>query len=200
MRKPTSDEWNEWAMLANMPGELISFAKQFPAIFASFDDPQAENNDYIHDPRRPERTAFVTPRSLERSAWMLDHRQNMTADQLIAGLSGIVGQAAARDLVTHLSIADKLPPLESVFVDPVKAKLPDSSVGQLILGINLLRIADESNVTAILTYVERMVEDVAAVLAQAMIGKSNHNVLLFCTKPKFLDLTKKLRILFQPEA
>ncbi len=169
MRKPTHEEWISWAMLNDVAGEVIGFVRQFPTVFQSYRDEGAQQNTYIHDPRHPERSAFVTPRSLVTLSKFLKTRNSAVGQTIIPFMAGAVGEAAARDMMTMLTLADGLPPLEAVFADPDGTSLPKSPVAQLIIGLNLIRAATVPTGGAVINYIMRFEAEIRAVLAQTMV-------------------------------
>ena len=71
-------EWIEWGINNDIDHTLLGWAKDNPQLFASFEDVKdPEENPYIYHPR-DQRTAFVTPRSLEAASDWLKHGMRTT--------------------------------------------------------------------------------------------------------------------------
>jgi hypothetical protein len=187
MRKPTADEWIDWASLNNVAGEVIGFVKQFPTVFQSYKDEGAQQNTYIHDPRHPERSAFVTPRSLEKLSRLLKTRSQLALNTLLPFMAGTVGEAAARDMVTMLTLADGLPALEDVYRDPNGTATPSKAIAQLIIGLNLVRAGTVTTAAAIMSYIMRFEPEIRTVLANTMVRTPDRTA-TFSISPDFPKL------------
>ena len=96
-------------------------------MLQSFEDvPNPEDNPYIFHPQA-QREAFVTPRSLSMASFILNHRDGLTKTTLRAGLTGAIGESAARDLVAFIDLADQLPTIDSIKESPETALVPTSN-------------------------------------------------------------------------
>lgn len=173
MRNPTADEWMQWAVNHDVEPVVIAAARQFPAVFQMYCESDANKNPYIFDPiHHPERAAFATPRSLERAGWLLQSRRSVNPAAMIAALAGTVGEAFARDMVTLVTLSDSLTPPDEVIKKPKDVPIPKEAVGQLILGLNVLRLGTPKTAQAIITFVQRLKAEVRAVLATTMLEGS----------------------------
>lgn len=191
MRKPTHTEWIDYATKSNLVvGEVIAFANQFPSVFESYRSEGAKTNNYIHDPAHPERTAFVTPRSLVALSDLVAVRDAIPHKSLLTAMVGTVGESAARDMLTMLTLADGLPSRESVHADPAGAKVPKQAVAQLIFGINLVRGADIKSASAVITYVQRLESEIQSVLIMNMVTNADR-MGVFSLSPDFAMMAAK---------
>lgn len=192
MRKPTSKEWVAYASKSgDVCGEVLAFVQQFPTVFESYQEAGAESNPYINDPRHPERTAFVSPRSLTALSDHVAIRQYIPSDVLLAAMVGAVGEAASRDMLTMLSLADGLPPLASVYNDGTTAKVPKQAVAQLIFGINLVRGAAIETAQEVVTYIQRLEPEIQSVLTMNMVS-SPDRMGVFALAPGAAKMIAKL--------
>jgi MoxR-like ATPase len=192
MRKPTAQEWMDYASRSNrVVGEVLAFVNQFPSVFESYRDEGGKHNSYIHDPAHPERTAFVTPRSLVALSDLVMVREYLPHNVLLASMVGTVGESAARDMLTLLTLADALPSRESVHADPVSAKVPAAAVAQLIFGLNLIRGATIETANAVVVYVQRLESEIQAVLAVTMV-QNIERMGVFSLSPGFAQLATKV--------
>jgi hypothetical protein len=191
MRKPTHTEWLEFASQRGTPGEVLGFVNQFPTVFQSYTDSDSESNPYINNPRHPERTSFVTPRSLMALGDLVDQRDALPNELLLPAMVGTVGEAAARDMLTLLTLSDDLPELASVHNDPTGAKVPKAAVAQLIFGINLVRSAIPETAGPVVEYVQRLEAEIQSVLTMNMV-QSTERMAVFSLAPGFAAATAKI--------
>ena len=129
VRKPTFDEWAEWAMANDIDPIVIAAAKQFADDwFTSYlDYPEGLPKEaVVFNPKMPT-TAYVSGRSLERSSNILKHRSVFDSDSIIAALSGTIGESAARNLEAYIAFADQLPTWESIIKSPMTTDIPDGA-------------------------------------------------------------------------
>lgn len=183
MRNPTSEEWRRWAINNDVEPIIIAAAQQFPSFFQMYAEPDAKNNSYIFDPvHHPERNQFVTPRSLVKAGEWLRSRKSLTPNTMIAALSGTIGEAAARDMLTLVTLSDSLASPEEVLKNPSKVAVPDKAVGQLILGLNVLRLGKPSNCNDVVTFVLRLKPEVRAVLASTMLDGAYQTTYMMAEK------------------
>ena len=126
-RKPDQMEWIEWGINNGIDHALLGFCRDNPQLFHSFEDvTRPEDNPYIYHPQA-QRSAFVTPRSLEAASDWLKERDHMDQQSLTAALMGTVGERAAMDLMAFVSLADQLPSLKSIKENPETAVVPTSA-------------------------------------------------------------------------
>lgn len=114
---PDVDEWAFWAAEAQLPHELIAFAKYRPDVVFNADIPAAPN------------TPYCTPRSLHALGdiskaipgglrGMVDSRSGM------AVISGTIGGPAASELCALVRTTINLPSFDDVVADPEGTKVP----------------------------------------------------------------------------
>ena len=125
MRKSDNVAWMEWGINNGIDTSILGWAKETPQLFQSFTEVKdPDDNPYIFHPRAPERTSFVTPRSLEAASDWVKQRHQMDRDTLTAGLIGTIGERGARDLAAFVSLADQLPKMEDLINNPDIATVP----------------------------------------------------------------------------
>lgn len=125
MKKSDNIAWVEWAINNGVDSSILKWANETPQLFHSFtqhDDP--ETNPYIFHPQAPDRTSFVTPRSLEAASDWVKQRHLMDAPTLTAALIGTIGERAARDLRAYIELADQMPSMHDLMNDPDNAVVP----------------------------------------------------------------------------
>lgn len=171
VRKPSSDEWLRWAEGHNIAPEIMAFVRQYPHCMASYSDPSQKDNYYIYQPSRTQ-IAYVTPRSLHKASSVVHMRHAIGTEATIAGLAGLLGESAARDMTAFLLVADKLPSFDDVMKDPKNAKVPDDAAAVMVLVFGLLQKIESTTMTAIMTYVCRLPKEAQAVFFDMTLGSS----------------------------
>lgn len=177
VRSPDAEEWCSWAIDNGVEAEVIAWVNQNPQCLASFDEGGQDDNPYIYHPNKPV-TAFVTPRSLTKASSIIKHRATLGTNATIAGISGCVGEAAARDMMAYAALADKLPTWESITKDPNKAKLPsdgDAAASFITIYSALARVSRET-FDAWMTYCRRMDKTFQALFCLNVVKTSNRGV------------------------
>ena len=131
LRKSNNMEWIDWGI--NKKGRKINpivlgYAKDNPQIFAAFEDVERpEDNRAIFHPKDPSRVSFVTGRSLEKASHILDQREKFDTHTLTCLLMGTVGTETGKDMMTFVTLADKLVKREDILKDPNNAPLPQDA-------------------------------------------------------------------------
>lgn len=155
VRKPTADEWLEWAVNHDIEPVVCAWVKQFPHCMDSYmDNKGAEQNPYIYNPKKVQ-TAFVSPRSLERASHIIAKRQLLDSDSLIAAMTGAVGESASRDMQAFVAYQDQLPTWESILKDPRRARVPDSAGACAVMVFGAITKITKENMNTFMTYMGR---------------------------------------------
>ena len=146
-------------------------------MFQSFEDVEDPNtNNYIYHPKRP-LPAFVTPRSLHKASDVLRATENLPDSVRTHALMGLVGEAAAFDIMTLTRLDETLPSLREVLASPDGCKVPARGVAQVLLCQKLIMGAEVTNFDACMTYIQRLPKEI-----QAMFGKG---VMAIASKREF---------------
>lgn len=199
--KPTAMQWVEnWAIKHGVHPIVIATAMEYPHMFA--DDADVENpndNHYIFHPKQP-RLAFVTPRSLEMASDVIHaaDRCNMDQNTLTHALIGLVGEAAAMDMLTIKKLDDALPSWERVINDPENCSLPKGGVASVIMATKALGRVDRASLNAWMTYLQRLPAEVIALFVRNAVRISDSEKRgMFITSKAFTDLSVSKLYLFQ---
>ena len=193
VRKPTSDEWREWGAENGVCAEVLAWAKQYAQAFASYLDPSQSENDYIFNPKHPQKS-FVSPRSLFKASNIVSKRNLMTQNMLTTALAGTIGNSAARDMAAYINVADTLPTWDDIVADPNKAKLPDSPAAQCILAYSALQRVDRESITKWFTYMKRASTELQSVFCLSGIKSSKKDLLM--SSKAFVDWMREKQYLF----
>ena len=139
------DDWQAWAVAANVAAEVRAFVRFRPALLFQFDP--------ASNPR-----AFPTPRS-----WQFVSEVLATAapELLHAVVAGCVGDGPAAEFVGFLRLYRELPDLDAVLRDPDHAPVPrEPAVLYALVGalVELCR-ADRAPLTAFVRYANRLPDE-----------------------------------------
>ena len=182
IQKPSFDEWSEWAMNNGIAPEILAFGRQSPHIFASYTDGNQKENPYIYNPLKPSQ-AYVSPRSLERASNVVNIRQQIDSDSVIAALTGACGESFARDFQAYLDFSDQLPTWESTVKDPMHALVPKSAGASAIVIFGAIQKVDKTTIEPFMTYLERFEEEWQAAFAINIAkSKTKQSVAFSCKK------------------
>lgn len=156
-RKPTWREWIEWGINNGIDHTLLGWVKNNDALFASFEDiKNHEENEYIFHPKAIGRTSFVTPRSLEAASRWLKIRDKLDDQTLTAMLMGTIGNRGAMELMAFVRLADQLPSIDSIKINPQTAKVPPSAGALAMVVYRALGSIERDWVDAWVEYMGRL--------------------------------------------
>jgi hypothetical protein len=175
LRKPTAEEWLIYGIDAGVNVTVLSWARQTPQAFQSFEDVEKpDDNAYIFHPQSTRRN-FVTGRSLVAAAQWLDNPSLLPEDALQAALMGTVGDAAALDLMAYSRLMNELPSLESIRKHPDQAKIPSSIGAVCMVVFRALASVDPSWVGAWQTYLNRLDRNAQSLFYSAVQNPKYNN-------------------------
>jgi len=167
-RKQNNIEWIEWGINNGIDHTLLGWCKDNPQLFLGFEDvTDPEENPYIYHPKA-QRAAFVTPRSLETASDILKTRDMLDDQTVTAALMGTIGERAAMDLMAFVSLADKLPTLDSIKKDPHNAKVPDSAAAVCMVVYRTLATLEREWLGAWMTYLDRLDNEAQGLFANGV--------------------------------
>lgn len=156
MRKPTAPEWAEWAINNDIEPVVIGTALEFPMMLDTYENyDRPELNPYVNDPRTV-RTAFVTPRSLEKASHVVRHCKILGDEILTQTLIGTIGERAALDMVAMIKLDMDLPMWSDVIAAPLSTPIPQSAAAACMLIAKACMKVNKDNVDAWMQYLSRM--------------------------------------------
>ena len=188
VRNPSDEEWLEWAQHNDQAPEVMAWVHQFPHCMSCYTDKSQEENMYIYNPAK-QQDAFVSPRSLAKSSFIVKARHDLGENATMVALAGTIGEAAARDMSAFFSLADGLPSRQAVYNSPDTAKLPDDPAARVILVMREIQAYDKKTFEAVVTYMKRFPKELQALFFHS-ITKSPHQFEVAKLKP-FLDWVDK---------
>jgi len=156
LMKPNAEYWIEnYAVPNKLNPIVIAWVYQHPHCLASYTDDGQEDNELIYNPTVPA-NAVCSPRTLEKVSGVVDNRSKYDEDTLLAAMQGTVGNSAAESMAAYIRHQDDLPSFRSITDNPETARIPTDEGAVAVLCFGLLEKVDANNLTAILTYLERI--------------------------------------------
>lgn len=189
VRKPTADEWLAWAVNNDIDPVIMAWVNQFQHAMDSYLDGNNDSNPYIFNPKKMQ-GSFVSPRSLQLVSSVVNAREHLTPNAMLAAMIGTIGEAGARDMHAFVEYQDQLPTWDEITTDPKKAKLPDSPGACAVMVFSAVAKVDRTTMAAFMEYVERMSTEWQAVFAATIAKNPNKNQIAF-TSSKFRDWCAK---------
>lgn len=183
VRKPNADEWLSWAVRNNRSEVVMAWVKEYPHALASYlDDGQAEN-PYIYNPRKP-LASYVCPRSLDLVSEIVNARDTLPAEAVLAAMRGTIGEAAARDMEAFVNYQDQLEPWERIVNNPSTARIPDSPGACSVMIFGAIRKVTKDTFEAFMQYLGRMDAEWQAAFA-INVAKNPEKQALAFSSPAF---------------
>ena len=148
------DSWDDWAADHGISPMMRGFAKFRP--------------DLITAKEEFEELAIPTPRTRDMADWIMKACEAVkfeTNDIMLPLLAGVIGKAAAIELIAFRSLYEKCPDPDEVLADPTKAPVPEEQSVLYALGLALLAKIekdDREKAIALVKYAVRMPEDKTA--------------------------------------
>jgi hypothetical protein len=170
VRKPNAEDWIEGYALDNgIAPEVILTVKQFPQMFASFEDyNDPKDNEYIYDPRTP-RPAFCTPRSMEKASYIIKGSKHLGTEIMAHALKGTIGDRATYDMLSIVQLSDELPTWEDIIQAPEKTKIPKSPSAVCMLVYSAIQRVEKDNINAWIKYMNRLSKESQGLFATSVM-------------------------------
>lgn len=185
VRKPNAKEWLEWAVAKGIEPEVCAWVHRYEQVLASYLDGGQDDNPYIFNPRK-QQDSYVCPRTLELASNIVSRRTKFSADALIAALTGVIGEAGARDMQAFVAYADQLPTKEAIKANPKTAPLPTMPGACAVTVFSLVSSAEKSNFEQYMEYVERFPLEWQSVFAIHVAKTAGKQSIAF-SSPKFAN-------------
>jgi hypothetical protein len=189
VRKPSADEWLDWAINNGVEAEVCAWVRQFPHAMASYTDEGQQDNPYIFNPKKVQ-VSFVSPRSLETASNIVRKRGELDNETVINALTGAVGEAASRDMQAFIEYSDQLPTWENTIQNPKTAAVPTSAGACAIVVFGAIAKVTKETIDDFMTYLERFESEWQACFAINIAKSSSKQAVAFSSK-KFSDWVAK---------
>jgi hypothetical protein len=191
VRKPSAEEWIEWAMNSDkqIAPEVVAWVHQFPHCLASYLDGDQKENPYIFNPKNTQR-AFVSPRSLETASNIVRSRSKNDTEAVIAALTGAIGEAGARDMQAYIEFSDQLPTWEQTIKEPKTARVPEGAGACAIVVFGGITRITKETIKPFMEYLERFEAEWQAVFAVNIARTPSKQSIAFSSE-KFAEWVAK---------
>lgn len=197
LRKPSNVEWIEWGINNDIDHSLLGWCRDNPQLFADFTEiKDPDENPYVFHPRAADRTAFVTPRSLETASDLLKTREFLDDQSVVAGLIGAIGERAAMDLMAFVKLADQLPSLQSIKDDPHNATVPSSAAAVCMVVYRTMTALDKDWLNAWMDYMLRLPKEAQGMFANGVRAPKYSKQQMVMTNKKFTEWAMQNNYLF----
>ena len=133
--------------------------------------------------------------SLHRASNILTKRHLVTRNMLIAGLTGTIGEAAARDLIAYVEVADSLPTWDEIMADPKGAKLPTSPAALNIMAYGAMQRIERNNIGKWFEYLKRTPKELQSVFCLST-SKNDEKKNILLTSGAFVEWMRQNQYLF----
>lgn len=154
VRKPNAKEWLSWANISGrIDPTICAWVDRYPHVLDSYLDGGADN-PYIFNPRTVQ-DSFVCPRTLELASNIVSQRSSFSPDALIASLSGVIGEAGARDMQAFVAYADQLPSKAAILADPKNAPVPTAPGACAVVIYSMISSVERDTFSKFMEYIKR---------------------------------------------
>lgn len=169
--KPNAQTWIEdYAIPMGINPVIIGTVVEFPEMFASFEDyEKPEQNTYINDPRTV-RTAFVTPRSMERASHIYERTRILGDEVMCHALAGTVGEKAMHNILTMDKLDTQLTPWDELVKSPETATVPSSAAAACMLVSKAVQRIERDSVQAWMKFMVRMPKEAQGLFARSVMS------------------------------
>jgi len=205
MRKPTAEEWVQWATDAGVNATVIAFVYNEPRVMASFLDYEkggmyegknmSKDNGFPFNPKSVQ-LAYATPRSLVAAGDILDEGLGVLDDATLeAALYGAVGATTAEAMASFIRFGKDICDYTRVIADPDKAPISSNPTAQLIQIFQFVsRVANRSEAEAVVKYVWRMRAEIQSIFCNTVA--TSQSVSMFATITEFGRMLETHKIFF----
>lgn len=181
VRKPSAEEWLEWAVNNDIEGVVCAWVNQFSHALASYTEGNQDDNPYIYNPKKVQ-TSYVSPRSLAIASGIVKNRDKNDPESVIAALKGAIGEAAARDMEAYITYQDQLPSWDSVIKDPKNAHVPASAGACAVMVFGAISKIDRQSMTPFMEYLGRFSSEWQACFAINVAKNPSTQAIAFSNK------------------
>lgn len=179
VRKPDAKEWLHWATdSGRIDPTICAWVDRYPHVLASYLDGGAGDNQYIFNPKTVQ-DSFVCPRTLELASNIVSRRANFSSDALIASLTGVIGEAGARDMQAFISYADQLPTKAAIINDPKNAPIPTQPGACAVVIYSLIQSVEKDNLSKFMEYTARFAAEWQATFAIQLAKNTSKQAVAF---------------------
>ena len=185
VRKSNAQELMEYAINNNWNPIVVATINEFPEMLASFEDyEKPEQNMYINDPRDV-RMAVVTPRSLEKSGYIIDQTMALGDDIMCHALKGTVGEKAMHNMLTMVKLDTQLTNWDDLIKSPTTATVPTSAAAACMLVAKAVQRIEKVSIDAWMDFLPRISKEAQGLFARSVMSDKCPKRTVAATNPKF---------------
>jgi len=185
VRKPNAQELMEYAINNNWNPIVIATINEFPEMLASFEDyEKPEQNMYINDPRDV-RMAVVTPRSLDKSGYIIDQTMALGDDIMCHALKGTIGEKAMHNILTMVKLDTQLTNWDDLIKSPTTATVPTSAAAACMLVAKAVQRIEKVSIDAWMDFLPRISKEAQGLFARSVMSDKCPKRTVAATNPKF---------------
>jgi hypothetical protein len=199
LRKSTNTEWLAWGLNNDIDPSILSWVKDTPQLFHSFEDvKEPDDNPYIFHPNQ-QRSAFVTPRSLETASNWVKQRDKLDSNTLTMALMGTIGDRGALDLMAYIKLMDQMPSRDDIKNNPKTAKIPSSVSATVMVVFRSVASMTKDFIDPFMEYLVRLDAEAQAMFANGVRHPKYQHQSVVMTNAKFTDWAMKNQHLYQAD-
>jgi len=196
VRKPNAPELMEHAINNNWNPIIVATINEFPEMFASFEDyEKPEQNHYINDPRTV-RSAFVTPRALDKSGYILDKTMILGEDIMCHALAGTVGEPAMHNILTMVKLDTQLVSWDDLIKSPTTVNVPNNGAASCMLVAKAVQRIEKATMNAFMEFLPRLSKEAQGLFARTVMTDNCPKRDVAATNTKFATWAASNNYLF----
>jgi hypothetical protein len=175
----------EYAINNNWNPIVVATINEFPEMLASFEDyEKPEQNMYINDPRDV-RMAVVTPRSLDKSGYIIDQTMALGDDIMCLALKGTIGEKAMHNMLTMVKLDTQLTNWDDLIKSPTTATVPTSAAAACMLVAKAVQRIEKVSIDAWMDFLPRISKEAQGLFARSVMSDKCPKRTVAATNPKF---------------
>lgn len=196
VRKPNAPELMEYAINNNWNPIIVATINEFPEMLASFEDyEKPEQNHYINDPRTV-RSAFVTPRALDKSGYILDKTMILGEDIMCHALAGTVGEPAMHNILTMVKLDTQLVSWDDLIKSPMTVNVPNNGAASCMLVAKAVQRIEKATMNAFMEFLPRLSKEAQGLFARTVMTDNCPKRDVAATNTKFATWAASNNYLF----
>jgi hypothetical protein len=196
VRKPNAPELMEHAINSNWNPIIVATINEFPEMLASFEDyEKPEQNHYINDPRTV-RSAFVTPRALDKCGYILDKTMILGEDIMCHALAGTVGEPAMHNILTMVKLDTQLVSWDDLIKSPTTVNVPNNGAASCMLVAKAVQRIEKATMNAFMEFLPRLSKEAQGLFARTVMTDNCPKRDVAATNTKFATWAASNNYLF----
>lgn len=136
-----TNDWVKWALINNMPTELISFIQFRPALLDNFQP----TKDIVNSP---------CPRTVAAVGKLIN--AGLPQDLYFEAFKGAAGESFATEFIAYLKVYMTLPSVNQIILDPVNTPVPAEISGKYAISGAIAEKLTPATINPLLTYLQRI--------------------------------------------